>query len=96
MDVSEPYPNGQILDQPNLKEFSFTELKIATKNFRPETLLGQGGFGKVYKGWVDEKTLAPSKSNSDMVVAVKKLNSESVQGFQEWQVKLSSFMDHLV
>lgn len=96
VDVSEPYPNGQILDQPNLKEFNFAELKIATKNFKLENLLGQGGFGKVYRGWVDEKTLAPSKSNSGMMVAIKKLNSESVQGFQEWQVKLSSFMDHLL
>lgn len=91
--MSESYPNGKILDQPNLKEFSFTELKLITKNFRPESLIGQGGFGKVYKGWVDDKTLAPSKSNSEMAVAIKKLNSESVQGFQEWQVKLSLFMD---
>ena len=88
MDVNERYPNGKILDQPNLKEFSFAELKLVTKNFRPESLIGQGGFGKVYKGWVDEKTLAPSKSNSGMVIAIKKLNTESVQGFQEWQVKI--------
>ncbi|XP_038906364.1 probable serine/threonine-protein kinase PIX13 [Benincasa hispida] len=89
VDVRETYPNGKILDQPNLKEFSFTELKLITKNFRPESLIGQGGFGKVYKGWVDEKTLAPSKSNSGMVVAIKKLNSESVQGFQEWQAEVN-------
>ncbi|XP_022145480.1 probable serine/threonine-protein kinase CST [Momordica charantia] len=89
VDVSEPYPNGQILDQPNLKEFNFAELKIATKNFKLENLLGQGGFGKVYRGWVDEKTLAPSKSSSGMMVAIKKLNSESVQGFQEWQAEVN-------
>ncbi|KGN55628.2 probable serine/threonine-protein kinase PIX13 isoform X1 [Cucumis sativus] len=89
VDVSEPYPSGKILDQPNLKEFSFTELKLITKNFRPESLIGQGGFGKVYKGWVDDKTLAPSKSNSGMVVAIKKLNAESVQGFQEWQAEVN-------
>ena len=87
MDVSETSLNGQILDYPNLKEFSFSELKLATKNFRPESLLGRGGFGKVYKGCLDEKTLAPCKSNSGMMVAIKKLNPESVQGFQEWQVK---------
>lgn len=94
--MSVPYPNGKILDQPNLREFSFAEMKLVTKNFKPDTLLGQGGFGKVYKGWVDEQTLAPAKSNAGMVVAIKKLNSESVQGFQEWQVKLSSFitLDH--
>ncbi|XP_023551881.1 probable serine/threonine-protein kinase PIX13 [Cucurbita pepo subsp. pepo] len=89
VDVNERYPNGKILDQPNLKEFSFAELKLVTKNFRPESLIGQGGFGKVYKGWVDEKTLAPSKSNSGMVIAIKKLNTESVQGFQEWQAEVN-------
>lgn len=30
--------------------FTFKELAAATKNFRPECLLGEGGFGRVYKG----------------------------------------------
>lgn len=30
--------------------FTFRELATATKNFRPESLLGEGGFGRVYKG----------------------------------------------
>lgn len=30
--------------------FSFRELAAATRNFRPECLLGEGGFGRVYKG----------------------------------------------
>ncbi|KAJ9172564.1 hypothetical protein P3X46_015788 [Hevea brasiliensis] len=85
----ETNPNGQILEAPNLKEFTFADLKSATKNFRPDTLLGEGGFGKVYKGWIDEKTFAPSKSGIGMVVAVKKLNPESVQGFQEWQSEVN-------
>jgi hypothetical protein len=49
-------------------------------------VLGEGGFGRVYKGWVDERTLNPAKSNAGVIVAVKKLNPESVQGLQEWQV----------
>lgn len=85
------YPEGQILESPNLKIYTFAELKSATRNFRPETVLGEGGFGKVYKGWVDEKTLNPSKASTGIMVAVKKLNPESVQGMEQWQVqKLSS------
>lgn len=30
--------------------FTFRDLAAATKNFRPECLLGEGGFGRVYKG----------------------------------------------
>lgn len=83
-------PNGQVLAIPNLRVFSFAELKSATKNFKSDTVLGEGGFGKVFKGWVDEKTFAPSKVGIGMMVAIKKLNHESVQGFQEWQVNFSN------
>lgn len=30
--------------------FTFRELAAATMNFRPESFLGEGGFGRVYKG----------------------------------------------
>lgn len=30
--------------------FTFRELATATRNFRAESLLGEGGFGRVYKG----------------------------------------------
>ncbi|WOK94784.1 hypothetical protein Cni_G03489 [Canna indica] len=87
--IDEVFPEGRILEAPNLRIFSFAELKNATRNFRPESILGEGGFGKVYKGWVDEKTLNPSKSGVGMVVAVKKLNSESMQGVEEWQSEVN-------
>lgn len=34
----------------NAQTFTFRELAAATKNFRQECLLGEGGFGRVYKG----------------------------------------------
>ena len=86
----EAYPNGQILPTANLRIFSFTELKVATKNFRPDTVLGEGGFGQVFKGWLEDK--GQSKSGNGTVIAVKKLNSESLQGFQEWQVILPNLL----
>ena len=57
----------------------------------PDSVLGEGGSERVYKGWVDEKTRAPTRNGTGIVVAVKKLNSESMQGYEEWQVK-SSFL----
>ncbi|KAJ0040720.1 hypothetical protein Pint_28705 [Pistacia integerrima] len=81
--------NGQILETPNLKVFSFADLKVATKNFKSDTLIWEGCFGKVFKGWLDEKTLAPSKSGIGMVVTIKKLNPESMQGYQEWQSEVN-------
>ncbi|KAJ8486300.1 hypothetical protein OPV22_018785 [Ensete ventricosum] len=82
-------PEGRILEVPNLRTFTFAELKIATRNFRPDTILGEGGFGRVYKGWVEEKTLNPAKTALGMIVAVKKLNPESMQGLEQWQSEVN-------
>ena len=70
----------------NLKAFSLSDLKTATKNFRPDSLLGEGGFGRVFKGWIDETTFAPVKPGTGLVVAVKILKAESRQGHREWLV----------
>ncbi|XP_051142910.1 probable serine/threonine-protein kinase PBL3 [Andrographis paniculata] len=68
----------------NLKSFTFNDLKNATKNFCPENLIGEGGFGYVYKGWINEATRASSKPGTGTVVAVKKLKAQSFQGHREW------------
>uniref|UniRef100_A0A5B7C0P8 non-specific serine/threonine protein kinase n=1 Tax=Davidia involucrata TaxID=16924 RepID=A0A5B7C0P8_DAVIN len=84
---SEVPGSGQIIT-PNLKMFTFVALKSATRNFRPDTVLGEGGFGRVFKGWIDEKTFAPSKVGVGMAVAVKKSNPDSSQGIKEWQAEV--------
>ncbi|KAL7151959.1 hypothetical protein ABFS83_04G066400 [Erythranthe nasuta] len=73
----------------NLKSFTLTDLKTATRNFRSDSLLGEGGFGYVFKGWIDEQTFAPSKPGTGMVVAVKKLKPESFQGHREWLTEVN-------
>lgn len=70
----------------DVKSFTFSELKTATKNFRPDSMVGEGGFGCVFKGWIDENTYAPTKPGTGIVVAIKKLKSESYQGHKEWLV----------
>ena len=73
----------------NLKSFSYNDLSTATRNFQPDSVLGEGGFGCVYKGWIDEQTYAPTKPPSGMVIAVKRLNHEGCQGHSEWLVSIS-------
>ncbi|CAH8364012.1 unnamed protein product [Eruca vesicaria subsp. sativa] len=80
-------PSGKIVT-PSLKMFSLVDLKTATKNFRPESMIGEGGFGQVFKGWVDEKNLAPSRAGVGIPVAVKKSNPDSAQGLHEWQCEV--------
>ncbi|XP_031379140.1 probable serine/threonine-protein kinase PIX13 [Punica granatum] len=79
---------GHILPLPNLRQFTLAELRAATKNFRSDSLLGEGGFGKVFKGWIDDKPSSKNGNNSGTPVAVKKLNSDSVQGIQEWRAEV--------
>ncbi|KAD4585404.1 hypothetical protein E3N88_23005 [Mikania micrantha] len=81
---------------PNMKVFKFSDLKKATRSFSPDLILGEGGFGKVFLGWVDENTLAPSKQGVGMAVAVKRLKQKSSQGAAEWlaEVNFLGHMDH--
>ena len=83
-------PSGQIILAP--KVFTLAELKRSTRNFKPDTVLGEGGFGRVFKGWVDEKTYAPSKVGTGIAVAVKKSSPGSSQGLEEWQVISPPFL----
>lgn len=41
------------------KVFNYPELCTATENFNPENQLGEGGFGKVYKGHVENPDQVP-------------------------------------
>ncbi|XP_061342406.1 probable serine/threonine-protein kinase PBL3 isoform X1 [Gastrolobium bilobum] len=84
-----PRSEGEILSSPNVKAFMFNELKNATRNFRPDSLLGEGGFGYVYKGWIDEHTFTAAKPGSGIIVAVKKLKPEGLQGHKEWLTEVN-------
>ncbi|KAF5764229.1 putative protein kinase RLK-Pelle-RLCK-VIIa-2 family [Helianthus annuus] len=87
--VSTPRSEGEVLSSSNLKPFSFMELKNATRNFRPDSLLGEGGFGYVFKGWIDELTHLATKPGSGMAIAVKKLKPEGFQGHKEWLTEVT-------
>ncbi|XP_038698299.1 probable serine/threonine-protein kinase PIX7 isoform X3 [Tripterygium wilfordii] len=78
-----------------LRKFTFNELKLATRNFRPESLLGEGGFGCVFKGWIEENGTAPVKPGTGLTVAVKTLNHDGLQGHKEWLAEVN-FLGNLL
>ncbi|KAL6282094.1 hypothetical protein ACE6H2_013023 [Prunus campanulata] len=67
--------------------FTYQELAAATDNFNPDSLVGEGGFGKVYKGHID---------SIKKVVAVKQLDREGLQGGREFcsEVIMLSLVQH--
>ncbi|ERM94075.1 hypothetical protein AMTRI_Chr04g188080 [Amborella trichopoda] len=68
------------------KVFSFEALASATRYFHPENKLGEGGFGPVYKGKLDD----------GREIAVKKLSKSSRQGKREFvnEARLLSRVQH--
>eukprot|EP00250_Pteridium_aquilinum_P010230 c19229_g1_i1 orf=617-1837(+) len=67
-----------------LRAFPYADLKAATRNFRHDNLLGEGGFGRVFKGYIDKQTFLPTRFGQGMMIAVKRLNLEGLQGHKEW------------
>ncbi|KAJ8754266.1 hypothetical protein K2173_002166 [Erythroxylum novogranatense] len=84
-----PRSEGEILQSSNLKTFTYSELKSATRNFRPDSVVGEGGFGSVFKGWIDEHTNKATKPGMGLVIAVKRLNQEGLQGHKEWLTEIN-------
>ncbi|XP_047340728.1 probable serine/threonine-protein kinase PBL8 [Impatiens glandulifera] len=66
--------------------FTLFELETITKSFRSDYILGEGGFGTVYKGYIDENVRVGLKS---LPVAVKVLNKEGLQGHREWLTEVN-------
>lgn len=66
--------------------FTYEEMKLATKHFRPDQVLGEGGFGIVYKGVIDENVRPGYKMTQ---VAIKELDPEGLQGDREWLAEVN-------
>ncbi|KAL0333690.1 UNVERIFIED_CONTAM: Serine/threonine-protein kinase RIPK [Sesamum angustifolium] len=65
----------------NLHVFTLQELKLITQTFSSSNFLGQGGFGPVHKGFIDDKMKPGLKAQP---VAVKLLDLDGSQGHREW------------
>ncbi|GJN22453.1 hypothetical protein PR202_gb10014 [Eleusine coracana subsp. coracana] len=65
-----------------LHAFTLGELKAATRGFSSSHFIGEGGFGPVYKGFLDDR-LRPGEIEPQHV-AVKYLDADGPQGHREW------------
>ncbi|KAL0458935.1 UNVERIFIED_CONTAM: putative LRR receptor-like serine/threonine-protein kinase [Sesamum latifolium] len=69
-----------------VKDFTYAETALATNNFSSSSLVGQGGYGKVYRGTLADGT----------VVAIKRAQEGSLQGEKEFltEIELLSRLHH--
>lgn len=69
-----------------IKSFTLEELEKATNNFEITSQIGQGGYGKVYRGVL----------GSGLVVAIKRARHGSLQGEKEFftEIELLSRLHH--
>ncbi|KAL0691045.1 hypothetical protein Bca4012_090724 [Brassica carinata] len=69
-----------------ISSFSLRQIKVATDNFDPANKIGEGGFGPVYKG----------EMNNGTIIAVKQLSAKSKQGNREFlnEIAMISALQH--
>ncbi|CAN6180362.1 unnamed protein product [Urochloa humidicola] len=67
-----------LIGQPDV--FSYAELKLATDNFSPRNILGEGGYGPVYKGMLTD----------GRAIAVKQLSQSSHQGKRHFVAEVAT------
>ncbi|XP_024316075.1 probable LRR receptor-like serine/threonine-protein kinase At1g06840 isoform X2 [Brachypodium distachyon] len=69
-----------------VKDFTFEELSNCTNDFSDSALVGQGGYGKVYRGVLADGTIA----------AIKRAQQGSLQGSKEFftEIELLSRLHH--
>lgn len=73
-------PIGSTTPDMNLGlKIPFAEILYATNKFDPNFMIGEGGFGKVYKGTL----------HNDVKVAVKRSEAGHGQGFMEFQTEIT-------
>ncbi|XP_047976660.1 probable serine/threonine-protein kinase PBL7 isoform X1 [Salvia hispanica] len=66
-------------DETKVRTFTFANLAAATQNFKEDNFLGEGGFGRVYKGRL---------LDTGELVAVKQLDRGGCQGIREFVVEV--------
>lgn len=79
--TADPVPRAASLSHPHpssTRILAYEELKEATNNFSSSSILGEGGFGRVFKGVLSDGT----------AVAIKRLTTGGQQGDKEFLVEV--------
>jgi hypothetical protein len=71
---------GSSLPSELCRNFSFAEIKASKNDFDNVLIIGIGGFGNVYKGYIDDGSTP---------VAIKRLKSSSKQGAHEFHTEIA-------
>lgn len=66
------------------EQFTFTDILLATSNFSESHIIGNGGFGTVYKG----------KLRNGSTVAIKKLQQKGPEGEKEFLAEMQTLGNH--
>jgi hypothetical protein len=61
--------------------FTYKELELATDGFSQSNVIGTGGFGLVFRGTLNDGTVA----------AIKKLHRDGGQGEREFRIEVNNF-----
>ncbi|EHA8589450.1 Receptor-like protein kinase HERK 1 [Cocos nucifera] len=75
---SPPNSKGSMATNRMGRRFTIAEIRAATNNFDESLVIGNGGFGKVYKGELEEGNLA----------AIKRGHPQSEQGLKEFETEI--------
>ncbi|KAI8571244.1 hypothetical protein RHMOL_Rhmol01G0104400 [Rhododendron molle] len=74
---SNNFSKSLLKEHSNVDVFTYKEMRLAIKHFRPDEVLCKGGFGVVYKGVLDESVRKGYKTTN---VAIKGLSPKGFQG----------------
>ncbi|KAL1542001.1 non-specific serine/threonine protein kinase [Salvia divinorum] len=76
------------------RRYSLAELSLATKDFSEEHVIGKGGFGRVYKGFISNRSTAvaikrrlasdPSQGQTEFVAEIETLNHLYNKSTRSW------------
>uniref|UniRef100_A0A0D6R795 Protein kinase domain-containing protein n=2 Tax=Araucaria cunninghamii TaxID=56994 RepID=A0A0D6R795_ARACU len=73
-----PSPAIRVVTQKEAQVFTYKQLQFATNNFSPANVIGNGGFGLVYRSVLPD----------GRVVAIKQLDRDGKQGEHEFRVEV--------